>query len=159
MGRRYTIPFDNVAVTQQQDLVTLYPNSGTFPKTFGKLLRVWVMCSDTTLPTAQQLRLRVARRQAIAPGGGGMAPAPMADDAGDPASQYLAHINDTTLATGTVDWQYEFGCYLYTGADLVFSDPPTMNGGDGFVFQLESTVSTLVHLSGGLLFEEFGSGV
>jgi hypothetical protein len=117
------------------------------------------MCTDTTLPTAQQLALRVSRRQAIAVGSGGTNQTPDPDDAGDPTSQYAGRTNDTAKATGTEDWTYEFGCYLYTGADLVFSDPPFCNGASGFVFELLSTVSTPVHLSGGALFEEMGSGV
>jgi hypothetical protein len=159
VGRRYTISFDNVTVSAAQDLVALLPNSGSYPKTFGKLLRVWVMCTDISLPTAQQLRLRVVRRQAIASGSGGTAPTPVPDDAGDPVSQYVARANDTAGATGTIDWSYDLGCYLYTGSDLVFSDAPSCNGAAGFVFQLESIPSTPVKLSGGMLFEEFGSGV
>lgn len=159
MGRRYTVPFDSVTVSAPQDLVSLLPNAGSFPAAFGKVLRVWVMCVDTTLPTAQQLRLRCSRREAMVVGSGGAASVPQKDDAGDPTSQYLGRSNDTVKASGTIDWTYEFGCYLYTGADLVFSDPPEINGASGFVFELESTVSTPVKLSGGILFEEFGSGV
>ena len=159
MGRRYVVSFENVTVSNPQDLVTLYPDSGSFPKTFAKLLRVWIMCTNTTLPTAQQLRLNVTRRLAITPGSAGSVATPAPDDAGDPVSQYLAHANDTTIASGTIDWEYDFGCYLYTGADLVFSDAPECNGDSGFVFRLRSTVSTPVTLSGGVLFEEFGSGV
>ena len=159
MGRRYTIPFDNVTVSAAQDLVSLLPNAGSFPVSFAKLLRVWVMCTDTTLPTAQQLRLRVQRRNAIAAGSGGATPTPAPDDAGDSASMYVGHVNDIIQATGTVDWTYEGGCYLYTGFDLVFSDAPECNGAAGFVFELLSTPSTPVKLSGGILFEEFGSGV
>lgn len=159
MGRRYVVGFQDVLVSNQQDLVTLYPNTGSFPQTFAKLLRVWVMCTDISLPTAQQLMLGVNRRLSISTGGGGDSPTPAPDDAGDPTSQYLAHTNDTAMSISAVDWDYPFACYLYTGADLVFSDAPECNGAAGFVFGLRKTPSTPVRLSGGILYEEFGSGV
>lgn len=159
MGRRYTVPFENVTVSAAQDLVSLLPNVGSFPASTAKLLRVWVFCTNTTLPTAQQLSLRVRRLSAMVVGSGGSAGTEFPDDPGDAAANYTARINDTVKATGTPDWTYEFGCYLYTGADLVFSDAPVCNGDSGFVFELLSTVSTPVLLSGGLLFEEIGSGL
>ena len=159
MGRRYTVPFENITVSVPQDLASIIPDFGSFPASAAKLLRVWVFCTNTTLPTAQQLSLRVRRLQTMVVGSGGSVPGEFPDDPGDTASHYVGRVNDTTKATGTPDWTYEFGCYLYTGADLVFSDAPVCNGNDGFVFELLSTVSTAVILSGGLLFEEIGSGL
>lgn len=159
MGRRYTVPFENITVSVPQDLASIIPDFGSFPASTAKLLRVWLFCTNTTLPTAQQLSLRVRRLQSMVVGSGGSVPGEFPDDPGDAAALYIGRVNDTTKATGTPDWKYEFGCYLYTGADLVFSDPPACNGNDGFVFELLSTVSTPVILSGGLLFEEIGSGL
>ncbi len=159
MGRRYTVSFEGVPVSLAQDLVTLYPNSGSFPKATVKLLRAWVFCVDTVLPQAQQLKLRVRRLGSITVGSGGSSFTPNPDDPGDATSQYLSRVNDTSVATGTQEWIYDLGCYLYTGSDTVFSDPPVGNGDDGFVFELLSNPSTPLTLSGGLLYEEIGSGV
>jgi hypothetical protein len=117
------------------------------------------MCTDTTLPTAQQLRLQIIRLEAIVAGSGGAAQGPLADDTGDGATHYDGRVCDIVLATGTPDIFYDLACYLYTGLDWVASDPPPCNGAAGFAFRLLSTPSTPIRLSGGVLFEESGSGV
>jgi hypothetical protein len=49
------------------------------------------------------------------------------------------------------------GCHIFNGFDDIHDDPPTvMATGTSYVFELLSTVSGTVHLSGGVEVEEIG---
>jgi hypothetical protein len=156
MGRRYKVTFEGVAVTAAQDLVTVIGASGKIVR----VLRCWVANTDTTLATAQmlQLRQRLFTTATITAGSGGTTPTPTKIDPGDAAASFTAHVNDTTKTstTGTVTIVDEDGCHIYAGYDKVALSPVPVGPSEYYVFELLSTVSGTVHLSGGVEVEELG---
>jgi hypothetical protein len=156
MPRTYEITFEQVAVSAAQDLVSLKGASGKMVR----VLRAWVNSTDTTLPTSQMLGLRCRLASAtITLGSGGtdgVTPRPV--DPGDAAASFTANTNDTTKATtsGSFTTVEENGCHVYQGYDKTFARPFLVGPNEGFVFELLSTVSGTVHLSGGVEAEEMG---
>lgn len=163
--RVYTITFEQVAVAGPVDLVTLLlPTSAANFKQI-KVRRCWISATDSTIPTSQMLALRQRWLPAtVTLGSGGSTPTPSLIDQGDPASKCSAHTCDTSKATtsGTAVVIDENGCHAYNGFDSALQgrDPiPLSNNStaqQAFVFELLSTPSGTLHLSGGLDFSEEG---
>ena len=159
MARAYTVTFEAVAVTAAQDLVF-------FPGATGKIYRViraWVGCTDTTAPTNQQLSLRARFLPATvtAGTGGTTAITPSKVDPGDATcSATTAGTNNTTKATttGTAIVLYENGVNIMAGDNKAWSPErrPIIGPSEAFVWELLSTVTPTVHLSGGVEVEEIG---
>lgn len=155
MGRKYSVTFEAVSVTAAQDLLQIKGASGKMLR----ILRHWVGLTDTTLPAAQMLSLRSRYLTAtVSDGSGGSTPTPVKKDPGDAAASFTALANNTSKATtsGTAVIQYENGAYLYQGDEWSYDDPPCIGPSESFVFELLSTVSGTVHLSGGVDIEEIG---
>lgn len=158
MPRVYKVTFEGVSVSAAQDLVSL-PGPAA-----GKIIRItrrWVGATDTTIPTAQMLELRERYLPAtvtLGTGGTtGITPAKI--EQGDATcSVTTAATNNTTKATssGTAVILNEMGTHIFNGYDEVCLNPPTINPSTAYVFELLSTVSGTVHLSGGVEFEEIG---
>lgn len=158
MSRTYEVTFENVAVSAAQDLVGVTIAAG--PRTC-KIKRMRVGAADTAIPTAQMLQVRARFLPAtFTAGTGGAAATPRPVDAGDAAATFTARTNDTSKATtsGTAATLEETGCHIYAGYDFSYPQgrEPVIGGGEGFVFELLSTVSGTVHLSGGVTVEETG---
>jgi hypothetical protein len=156
MGRIYRITFEQVATTGPVDLVSIKGAS-------GKLLRIlhrWVGCTDTTIPTAQMLAIRERFASAtLTLGSGGTAsPTIAALDPGDAAASFTAHTNDTSKATtsGAFTTIFDTGVHLFNGYDDETDVPNPIGPNEGYVFELLSTPSGTVHLSGGVTVEEIG---
>lgn len=155
MPRPYEVTFENVLVSAAQDLVTILGATGKI----CRILRAWVTSVDTTLVTSQQIQLRGRFLPAtLTAGSGGTTPTPRPTDPGDAAASFTAHVNDTTKTTtsGTATTLEENGCHLYQGFDKTFARPPIVGPSEAFVFELLSTVSGTVHMSGGVEVEEMG---
>lgn len=156
MGRIYTVSFKNVTIAAAQDLVALKGSSGKI----CRVLRAWLQMNDTTLQTAQGLRLNFKYSSAtITLGSGGSTPTPRPNDPGDAAASFTAHANDTTQATTSgafTDW-FPTGGHNYAGFDSPFPRPFVFGLNEGFVFELLSTVSGTCNYSGGVEVEESGS--
>ncbi len=158
MGRIYTVTFKNVTISAAQDLVALKGSTGKL----CELRRVWVKMNDTTLQTAQGLRLNVKYASAtITLGSGGSTPTPRPVDAGDAAASFTCHVNDTTPSTTSgsfVDIDPEGG-HNYGGLDYRWPEYRGLVFGlnEGTVFELLSTVSGTCNFSGGCEVEERGS--
>lgn len=155
MGRTYEVTFPEVAVSAAQDLVGIIGASGKS----SRVKRVWLSATDTTLPTSQMLSLRCRLGSAtITAGSGGASATPRPTDLGDSAASFTARINDTTKQTtsGAYTLQDSNGCHVYQGYDKTFASPPVVGPSEGFVFELLSTVTGTVHLSGGMEVEEIG---
>ena len=153
--RSYTISFESVAVAAAQDLVQITGAAGKIVR----VKRVTADATDTTLPTAQLVAFRCRRLSAaVTNGSGGSTPAIVADDPGDAAASLTALANNTTKATtsGTAVVLMERGGHLYNGLDHPFSKPKPIGPGEAFVFELLSTPSGTVHLSGTVEVEEEG---
>lgn len=155
MARRYTVTFEGVTVTAAQDLVTIFGGAG---KTC-RIIRQWWGCADTTLATGQNLSVRGRVMPAtVTPGSGGSTPTPRPLDGGDAAATFTAHANDTskTSSSGTVRIVEENGSHLFAGYALSFPAPPIVEVSVAYVFELLSTVSGSITLSGGVEVEEIG---
>ena len=157
MPRVYRVTFEGVAVTAAQDLVFV-------PGATGKMVRIlrrWVGATDTTLPTAQmlQLRERFLPATVTAGTGGTTGITPSKTDPGDATcSITTAGTNNTGKATtsGTAVVLNEDSCHINNGYNEYSLNPPPIGPSEGYVFELLSTVSGTVHLSGGVEFEEIG---
>ena len=155
MARRYTVTFEGVTVTAAQDLVAILGGTG---KTC-RIIRQWWGCADTTLATGQNLSVRGRVLPAtVTPGSGGSTPTPRPLDGGDAAATFTAHVNDTskTTSSGTVRIVEENGSHLFAGYALSFPAPPIVEPTAAYVFELLSTVSGSITLSGGVEVEEIG---
>lgn len=157
MGRKYRVTFEAVAISAAQDLVQITGATGKMMK----ILRHWVGCTDTSVATGQMLSLRARFMPAtFSVGSGGTTGiTPSKNDPGDATcSSTTCAINNTTPATtsGTAIKVYENGCHLYQGDNWRYDESPLVGPSEGFVFELLSTVSGTVHLSGGVDIEEMG---
>jgi len=155
MPRQYTVTFEQVAVSAAQDLLQIKGASG---KTL-RILEVNVGASDTTIPTSQMLSLRCRFLPAtVTDGSGGSTPTPQKTDPGDAAASFTALANSTAKATtsGTAVIVREDTCHIFNGYNYPFPRPPVIGPSESFVFELLSTVTGTVHLSGGALVEESG---
>lgn len=157
MGRIYRVTFDGISVSAAQDLVFI-------PGATGKMIRIlhrWVGATDTTAPTAQMLQLRERFLPAtVSVGSGGSTGiTPTKTDPGDAAcSITTAAVNNTSKATtnGTALVLWTNGVHIYNGYDDTLDSPYPVGPSEAYVFELLSTVSGTVHLSGGVEFEEIG---
>jgi hypothetical protein len=157
MGRIYRVTFDNVSVAAPQDLVFI-------PGAAGKMVRIlhrWVGSTDTNIATAQMLQLRERfLPTTVTPGSGGTTGiTPSKTDPGDAVcSIATAATNNTSKATtsGTAVVLWTDGVHVFNGYDDTLDAPYPIGPSEAYVFELESTVSGTVHLSGGVEFEEIG---
>ena len=158
MPRIYQVTFEGVAVTAAQDLVFI---PGSAAGKAVKILRRWLSATDTTAPTAQmlQLRERFLPATVTAGTGGTTAITPTKRDAGDATCGITtAGTNNTGKATtsGTAVTLNEDGCHVFNGYNEVYINPPVIANGEAYVFELLSTVTGTVHLSGGVEISEEG---
>lgn len=158
MVRMYTVTFKNTSISAAQDLVALKGSTGKV----CFVRRVWIYMNDTTLQTAQGLRLNCKYASAtITLGSGGSAPTPRPLDAGDAAASFTARVNDTTPATtsGSFVDIMPAGGHNYAGLDYTWPtlEWPVFGLNEGFVFELLSTVSGTCAFSGGATVGEIGS--
>ena len=121
--------------------------------------RALVFCPDTTLATGQNLSLRARFLPAtVTVGSGGTTGiTPSKNDPGDAAcSSTTCATNNTTQATtsGTAVILGTWGAHLYAGSDQPFDCP--IGPSEAYVWELLSTVSGTVKLSGMVEFDEFG---
>ena len=155
MPRIYRVTFEGVSVSAPQDLIQINGAAGKMVR----IIRAWLGNTDTTLATAQMLQLRSRYLPAtVSNGSGGSAPTPQKLDAGDAAASATALANNTSKATtnGTAAILDEQGVHIYAGCDISYQNRPVVGPTDAFVFELLSTVTGTVHLSGGIEFEEMG---
>lgn len=154
--RIYTVPFENVAVSAVQDLLSIKGSSGKIVQ----IIRFWIGATDTTLQTAQSLRLRLKYGSAtVTLGSGGTVPTPQPVDPGDAAASFTCHVNDTTQATttGAFTSLYPQGVHNYGGTDFPLKNSPIAGLNEALILELLSTVSGTCHFSGGAEIGEQGS--
>lgn len=157
MGRFYNVTFSNVSVAAAQDLVQITGVS-------GKIIlihRAWVGVTNPSLATGQAMALRARMLPAtVTVGSGGTTGiTPSKQDQGDAAcGTSTCATNNTTQATtnGTAVVLYANGCHLYQGDKFQPVKPIPIISGAAFVWELLSTVSGTVNLSGGVTLEEIG---
>lgn len=160
--RIYRVTFENVAVTAAQDMVFI---PGASNKMY-LILRRWVGNTDVTQATAQQIYVRERYLPAtVTTGSGGTTGiTPSKLSPGDATcSITTAATNNTTKATtsGTAVILNEMGVYLYQGYDepwleLPVGKQPEIPPSTAYVWELLSTASGTIHLSGGVEIAELG---
>jgi len=158
MPRVYTVSFKAVTISAVQDLISAKGSSG---KTC-RVRRIWLYMNDTTLQTAQGLKLNLKYGNAtVTLGSGGSTPTPRPVDAGDAAASFTAHANDTSQATtsGSFVDITPVGGHNYAGFDYTFpkGEEPVFGLNEGVIFELNSTVTGTCNFSGGMTIEETGS--
>jgi hypothetical protein len=160
IGRRYILPIPPATVAAAQDLAQ-------FNGAAGKVYRIIsqsIGCTDTTIATGQMLSLRARYLPATVTNGSGGTGSltPSAVDPGDAACSSAGNlINSTTKAItgGTAVILFEGSCHLYQGHYKNYENEdacPILIPSTAFVFELLSTVSGTVNLSGELVVEEIG---
>ncbi len=156
MGRQYYVPFEQVAVAAAQDLLQINGAAGKMLK----ILRVKWGCTDTTLATSQSVATRCRFLPATVTNGSGGTTPTISGSPGNSAASFTALANNTTKATtsGTPVVTFESGDHLYNGFEKFWGkdESPVVGPSEAFVFELLSTPSGTVHLSGGADVEEIG---
>lgn len=158
MARRYRVTFSNVLVAAAQDLVQIVAPAST--KMF-RIIRHWLGCTNTSIPTSQMLYIRGKVFTATVSNGSGGTTGitPTKNDQGDSTcSSTTCATNNTTPATttGATSIVYSNGCHAYQGDNWRYDEPIPINSTEAFIFELLSTVSGTVNMSGGVEFEEIG---
>jgi len=156
MPRKYSVSFKYVTIAAAQDLVSIRGAAGKV----CIVNRVWFAMNDTTLQTAQGLRLNIKTSPAtVTLGSGGSAATPRPYDNGDSAATFTARTNDTTKATTSAafvdlvpDGGHNYGAYIFNFG----KDGPVVAEAEGCVFELLSTVSGTCNFSGGMEVTELG---
>lgn len=155
MPRIYKVPIEDVAVAAAQDVFQIKGATGKMLR----ILRVHLGATDTTAPTNQQLKYRARLLPVtVTDGSGGSTPTPAKTDDGDAAATFTALANSTTKATtnGTPVNKGEWGVNVFSGFDEEFGRPISVLPSQSYVFELLSTPSGTLHLSGFVEVEENG---
>ena len=161
MPRLYVIPFTNiVSIGATQDFWELVGSAGKLTR----VKRVVLSASDTTIPTSQMIRVQAGVVSATAALGTGTTSGIQQVDLGDGAYGGTYTTNTTVLGTGTRKVMYNNAFHIYNGMDENFdTDGRTLaqhqftGTGEGWYFEMLSTVSGTVHFDGTLWFEESGA--
>lgn len=161
MPRLYVVPFTNiVAIGSAQDFWELVGSAGKVTR----VKRVVLSASDTTIPTSQMIRVQAGVVSATAALGTGTTAGIQQVDLGDGAYGGTYTTNTTVLGTGTRKIMYNNAFHIYNGLDENFdTDGRTLaqhqftGTGEGWYFEMLSTVSGTVHFDGTLWFEESGA--
>lgn len=154
MGRVYKVTFENVTVSAAQDLIEINGAAGMILK----VRRVWAECY-TASPTSQMIGVRCRYLPAtVTSGSGGSAATPQKTEAGDAAATFTAEVNNTSKATtsGTASIFEEGAFHVLAGYDVSFETPRVVNPSTTFVFEMLSTPTGTLALSGGAEVEEIG---
>ena len=157
MPRIYRAFFEDVSIAAAQDLLQLKGASGKMLR----LMAVGVFLTNTTLATSQSIKTRCRVLPAtVTDGSGGSTPTVQKTDIGDAAASASALANNTTKATssGTPLVVDEGGAHIYNGYEKRWSrdNAPKIGPSQSAVFEMLSTVSGTVNMSGYMEFEEEG---
>lgn len=159
MGRIYRVQFENVSVSAPQDLVQITGAAGKLMK----IRRAKWGATNTTAPTNQQIstRCRLLPSTVTVGSGGTTGITPSKNDPGDAAcSSSTCATNNTAKATtnGTATILEEDGSNVYAGYDHAWPEKsqPVVGPSQAFVFELLSTPTGTVNMSGLVEIEEIG---
>lgn len=94
MGRKYSVNFENVAVTAAQDFFEISPADDKPVRLLGLFLSQSTELGDAA---EEMLRIQVIRGHSTG-GSGGSAQTPVAINPGNPAAAFAAEVNNTTIA-------------------------------------------------------------
>lgn len=154
MGRVYTVQFENVAVTEDQDLFEISPADDKPVR----LLALYLSQSTETGDAAEEMmRIQVIRGHSTG-GSGGSAPTPAPIDPDSPAAGFAAEVNNTTIAsagTGVVLHSEAFN--VRAGLALIWTPettPMARQANTTIVVRLMANPADSVTMGGTLYVEE-----
>ena len=155
MSRMYTVIFNAVAVTAQQDLFEITAAAGKNLRIRGGFLS-----QSTEVGDAQEEGLNITLKSGQTTSGtGGSAPTPVPNNVTDAAAGFAAEVNNTTKAsTGTIVTHHATNWNVR--AETMFLLPPEMcielTGSRRMTIELGTTPADSITMSGTLYVEEFG---
>lgn len=154
MGRVYSVNFENVAVTEDQDFFEISPAANKPVRLLGLFLS-----QSTEVKDAEEEMLRVQILRGHSTGGsGGSSQTPVPIDPGDPAAGFAAEVNNTTIASaGTALILHSETFNIRTGLAMFWTPetaPKANQGNTTIVVRLMADPGDSVTMGGTLYVEE-----
>ena len=156
MSRVYTVQFNGVAVTAQQDLFEIVAGSAKPCYLLG-----FGLSQSTEVGDAQEEGLSILLKSGqTTSGSGGSAPTPAALDATNTiAAGFAAEANNTTKAsTGTILTHYATAWNVRSPLDIILPEEHQIciNGGRRLTIELATTPADSITMSGYAVVKEIG---
>lgn len=155
MGRMYTVQFNGVAVTAQQDFFEIVA-----PADAVVLLHRIGLSQSTEVGDAQEEGLSILLKSGqTTSGSGGTAPTAVPRQLGDAAFGGTTEVNNTTKAsTGTIVTHYAWNWNVRLPFEHVFTpeERPSLSPSQRGTVELGTTPADSITVSGYLVFEELG---
>lgn len=155
MSGIYTVQFNGVAITTQQDLFELVAASGK-----PIVLLAFGLSQTTELGDAQEEQLLILLKSGQSTSGsGGSAPTPVPTDSGGIAASFTAEVNNTTKAsTGTIVTHKPYAWNVRAPLDIVFTEQEqlVMAAGRRMTIELASTPNDSITCNGYAVVQEIG---
>jgi hypothetical protein len=155
MSGIYTVQFNGVAATAQQDLFEIVPTSAKPCVVLGFGLSQSTEVGDT----AEEGLSILVKSGATTSGSGGSAPTPVANDSTAAAAGFSAEVNNTTKASaGTIVTHYAYNWNIRVPMDIVFTEQQQiiLAASRRFTIELATTPTDSITLSGYLVVQEIG---
>lgn len=153
MARLYTVQFNGVAATVQQDLFEL-----TAPSTGAVLLHCLELSQTTELGDAAEEQLLILLKSGqTTSGSGGTAPTPVPLAFGEPAAGTVAEVNNTTKASAGTIVTHAAWAWNVRGEFVKLWTPEmrlVLRPSRRLTVELASTPADSITLNGTLWFEE-----
>lgn len=151
----YSVQFNGVAATAQQDLFELVAASTKPLVILGFSLSQTSELGDA----AEEQLLILLKSGQTTSGSGGSAPTPAATDSADSAASFTAEANNTTKATGGTIVTHEARAWNVRGPlDVLFTQEQqlVLSAGRRFTVELASTPADSITLNGTIWVQELG---
>jgi hypothetical protein len=155
MGRIYTVQFNGVAVTAQQDLFEITAAAGK-P---CRILSINLSQSSEVGDAQEEQLLILVKSGQTTSGSGGTAPTPVTANPSDAAAGFSAEVNNTTKAsTGTIvthlpdAWNVRMPLWKYPPEKAAIE----LSGGRRMTVELASTPADSITMNGYMEIEEEG---
>jgi hypothetical protein len=155
MSGVYTIQFNGVAATAQQDLFEVVAASGKPIVILGFGLSQSTEVGDTA---EEGLSVLLKSGQTTS-GSGGSTPTIVATDSSAPSASFTAEANNTTKASvGTIVTHYAYNWNVRMPLDVIFPEPMQllMAGSRRATLELATTPADSITISGYLVVQEIG---
>lgn len=155
IGRQYTVQFNGVAVTAQQDLFEIVAPADAVVE----LLEFHISQSTEVGDTAEEGLSILLKSGSTTSGSGGSAPTPVPLSLGDAAFGGTTEVNNTTKATaGTIVTHAAWNWNIRVPLDVIFT-PETckiLSPSARMTIELATTPADSITMSGYAIFREIG---
>ncbi len=156
MSGIYTVQFNGVAATAQQDIFAIVAHA-----TKQTVLLAWGISQSSEVGDTQEEGLSVlVKSGATVVGSGGTAPTPVSNDPVNSATVgFTARANDTTKASaGTIVTHYAYNWNVRVPLDQIYTDQMQLIFGAGrrLTVELATTPADSITLSGYIVLQEIG---